>query len=203
MKMYELCLRFHWNCIPKDRINNILALFQIMAWRQPGGKPLSELMMVSLLTHIYGVTRHQWANNYHGLTSHDDVIKWKHFPRYWPFVRGIHRSPVNSSHKGQWREALMFSLICTWISGWVNTREAVDLRRNSAHDDVTVMCSMFTGVPCFLDSMELEWHQGRNRCYSWLQCFHGLSWCLLALCVLYCHGQWTYGDELGALQLRR
>ena len=30
---------------------------------------------------------------------HDDVIKWKHFPRYWPFVRGIHRSPVNSPHK--------------------------------------------------------------------------------------------------------
>ena len=39
---------------------------------------------------------------------HDDVIKWRHFPRYWPFVRGIHRSPVNSPHKGQWREALMF-----------------------------------------------------------------------------------------------
>ena len=33
--------------------------------------------------------------------KHDDVIKWKHFPRYWPFVRGIHRSPVNSPHKGQ------------------------------------------------------------------------------------------------------
>ena len=32
---------------------------------------------------------------------HDDVIKWKNFPRYWPFVRGIHRSPVNSPHKGQ------------------------------------------------------------------------------------------------------
>ena len=43
---------------------------------------------------------------------HDDVIKWKHFPRYWPFVRGIHRSPVNSPDKGQWRGALMFSLIC-------------------------------------------------------------------------------------------
>ena len=42
----------------------------------------------------------------------DDVIKWKHFPRYGPFVRGIHRSPVNSPHKGQWRGALMFSLIC-------------------------------------------------------------------------------------------
>ena len=33
--------------------------------------------------------------------SHEDVIKWKHFPRYWPFVRGIHRSPVNSTHKDQ------------------------------------------------------------------------------------------------------
>ena len=43
---------------------------------------------------------------------HDDVIKWKHLSRYWPFVRGIHRSPVNSTHKGQWRGALMFSLIC-------------------------------------------------------------------------------------------
>ena len=32
---------------------------------------------------------------------HDDVIKWKHFPRYWPFVRGIHWSPVNSLHEGQ------------------------------------------------------------------------------------------------------
>ena len=29
---------------------------------------------------------------------HDDVIKWKHFPRYWPFVRGIPQSPVNSTH---------------------------------------------------------------------------------------------------------
>ena len=36
----------------------------------------------------------------------------KHFPRYWSFVRGIHRSSVNSSHKGQWREALIFSLSC-------------------------------------------------------------------------------------------
>ena len=45
-------------------------------------------------------------------STNDDVIKWKHFPRYWPFVRGIHRSPVNSLHKGQWRRALMFSMIC-------------------------------------------------------------------------------------------
>ena len=70
---------------------------------------------------------------------HDDVIKWKHFPRYWPFVRGIHRSPVNSPHNGQWRGALMLTLICARINGWVNNREAGDLRRPRAHYDVTVM----------------------------------------------------------------
>ena len=73
------------------------------------------------------------------MITHDDVIKWKHFPRHWPFVRGIHRSPVNSPHKGQWRGALMFSLICAWINSWVNNREAGDLRRYRAHYDVTVM----------------------------------------------------------------
>ena len=69
----------------------------------------------------------------------DDVIKWKHFPRNWPFVRGIHRSPVNSPHKGQWRGALMFTLICARINGWVNTREAGDLKRYRPHYDVIVM----------------------------------------------------------------
>ena len=70
---------------------------------------------------------------------HDDVIKWKHFPRNWPFVRGIHRSTVNSPYKGQWRGALMFSLICARINGWVNNGEAGDLRRYRAHFDVIVM----------------------------------------------------------------
>ena len=70
---------------------------------------------------------------------HDDFIKWKHFPRYWSFVRGIHRSPVNSPHKGQWRRALIFSLICAWMDDWVNNREACNLRRHCAHYDVIVM----------------------------------------------------------------
>ena len=70
---------------------------------------------------------------------HDEVIKWKHFPRYLPFVRGIHRSPVNSPHKGQWRGVLMFSLICAWINRWVNNSEAGDLRRHRGHYDVTVI----------------------------------------------------------------
>ena len=82
-----------------------------------------------------------------GLLYHDDVIKWKHFPCYWPFVREIHRFPVNSPHKGQWRGAFMFSLICVWIIGWVNNREAGDLRRYDNHYDVIVMCILSTAFP--------------------------------------------------------
>ena len=63
---------------------------------------------------------------------------------YWPFVRGIcvqeiHRSPVNSPCKGQWHEALMFSLICAWMNSWVNNGEAGDFRCHHAHYVVTVM----------------------------------------------------------------
>ena len=74
---------------------------------------------------------------------HDDIIKWRHFPRYWPFVRRIHRGPVDSPHKGQWRGALMMYLICVSTNGWVNNRDAGDLRRHHAHYDVTVMKYIF------------------------------------------------------------
>ena len=70
---------------------------------------------------------------------HENVIKWKHYRRYWPFVREIRGSPVNSPNKGQWRGALMFSFICAWTNGWVSNRDAGDLRRHSAYVDVTVM----------------------------------------------------------------
>ena len=66
-------------------------------------------------------------------------MKWKHLLRYWSFVRGIYRSPVDSPHKGQWRGAFMFSLICAWTNGWANNRDAGDSRRHLAHHDVTVM----------------------------------------------------------------
>ena len=56
-----------------------------------------------------------------------------------PFVRAIHRWPVNSFHKGQWRGALMFSFTCVWINGWVNKREAGNERRHRPHYDVIVM----------------------------------------------------------------
>ena len=69
----------------------------------------------------------------HTWIYHDYVIKGKHFRR--------NRSPVNSPHKDQWCGALMFSLICTRTNGWVNTREAGDLRRHCTLYDVTAMIS--------------------------------------------------------------
>ena len=90
-------------------------------------------------------TRSTWSRG-NIISQHDDVIKWNHFPRYWPFVWGIHRSPVNSPHKGQWHGALMFSLICAWINDWVNNREAGDLRPHRAHYDVTIM------ITCLVNS---------------------------------------------------
>ena len=87
--------------------------------------------------------------------AHDNVIKWKHFPGYYPFVRGNHGSTLDSPHKGKWRGALMswillllllllfcflgvflsamFSLICAGTNGWANNRDAGDLSRHRAH----------------------------------------------------------------------
>ena len=69
------------------------------------------------------------------LRFHDDVSKWKHFSRYWSFVRGIQRSPLNSPLKGQWRGALKFSFIRVWTNGWINNRNAGDLGLHHTHYD--------------------------------------------------------------------
>ena len=74
---------------------------------QSPGPSHDSLVTCLPMTMCYGCCDPAWP----GIRScktfmwHDDVIKWKHFQRYWPFVRGIHRSPVNSPHKGQWRGA--------------------------------------------------------------------------------------------------
>ena len=87
--------------------------------------------------------------------------------------------PVNSPHKGQWRGALKFSLICVWINVWVNNREAGDLRHHRGHYDVTVMCkgrfcwwqllitfwSVFTSVtPSVANDNKSALAQGRAWC---------------------------------------
>ena len=83
------------------------------------------------------------------MVPHDYIIKWKHFLRYWPSVWAIHRSSVRSHHKGQWRGSLMFSLICAWVNGWVNSHEAGDLRWHRTYYDVIVMqYECWKGICC-------------------------------------------------------
>ena len=62
------------------------------------------------------------------------------------FVRGIHRSPVNSPHKVQWRGALKLSLIWAWTNGWVNNQDVGDLRRHRVHYYGTVKRDGTAGI---------------------------------------------------------
>ena len=117
--------------------------------------------------------------------KHDDVIRWKHFPRYWPFVGGIHWSLVNSPHKDQGVGALMFSLICSWTNGWVNNRDAGDVRRHCAYYGVTVFkLTIFVLFDLEVWRMTLK----NNRAPMPHQ----------ALCMIsspYINSNWSYGPE--------
>ena len=105
--------------------------------------------------------------------SHDDVIKWKQF------THNIFRSPVNSPHIGQWRGALMFSLICARING-VNNLEAGDLRGHRALYDGTVMNGHFD----WSSQLEIISRIGTGLCLRskimwfvfWNQCYRHFRW---------------------------
>ena len=107
--------------------------------------------------------------------SHDDVMKWKHFLRYWPFVRGIHRSPVNSPHKGRWRGALMFPLICARINSWVNNGEAGDLTHHRAYYDASVMQFMKTSSSETLPTLVTDGLRSQKVSNKQFWCFVNLN----------------------------
>ena len=113
-----ISIKISLNFVPRGSIYNIPACVQIMAWHLPGDRPLSEPMMVSFM-----------------MTSSNGNI----FRVTGPLCGEFTGPPP---HKGQWRGALMFSLICVSIKGWVNKREAGDLRRHHDHYDVSVMLLM-------------------------------------------------------------
>ena len=147
----HICIRFqtqrdHWHSVwylafvSQEDIHlwqTCLSAVPIVAFHQtPSKKSIrnsarKSATMVVIIKSMFG---NVLQNRYH-----DDVIKWKHFPCYWPFVWRIYRSPVTSPHASQWHGALTFSLIYVWKNGRVNNREAGDLRCYRAHYDVTVM----------------------------------------------------------------
>ena len=105
-----------------------------------------------------------WVKSFWNVTSGSDVVGchvleglktlnlawWRHqmetFSALLALCAGNSPIPANSPHKGQWRGALMFSLICARIKHWVNNREAGDLRRHRGHYDVNVMSSHHLGT---------------------------------------------------------
>ena len=105
---------------------NIVCLMAVMQY-------LSRVMVHGTLQ---PVSRQSICNH------HIDIITSSNgniFPCYWSFVRGIHRSGVNSPHEGQWHGALVFSFICAWTKDRANNRSAGDLGHHRAQYDVTVM----------------------------------------------------------------
>ena len=134
--------RVHWNRFMRPLIDvDVIAFVSDAGKKSPCAlrKPAPSLWFTFLSGGVVGSCNYYLSSKLPTVlcTLHDDVIKWKHFPRYGPFAWGIHRSPVNSPHRGQWRGALMFALICAWV----NNRAAGYLRRYRAHYDVSVMAS--------------------------------------------------------------
>ena len=88
--------------------------------------------------HVLGVD-----TNCHHCTQWLPSAWWRHqmetFFALLALCAGNSPVTVNSPHKGQWRGALMFSLIYAWINGWVNTREAGDLTSHGTHYNVIAM----------------------------------------------------------------
>ena len=107
-------------------------------WPQPQCVNMYDLKLILNMPHgSFWI----WSQPLRG--DHDDVIKWKHFPRYWPFVRGIHRSPVNSPPQRPVTRSFDVFFDQSRINGWVNNGESGDLRRHRAHYDVNVTLSPF------------------------------------------------------------
>ena len=107
---HQISWKFAWRCLS----------YRSEIWQASrqrccrGACQISECMMTSWNGNIFRVTGHLCGE----FTGPRSVI---------------------SSHKGQWCGALVYSLICVWINGWVNTREAGDLRDHRANYDVIVM----------------------------------------------------------------
>ena len=89
------------------------------------------LLLVQLCIYLLLATRrrvHMWSNHY-------DIMSWKCFPHYWPFVRGT----INHEHCG----ALMFFVLIAWISCWSRSRVADDWRHRGSCDRVVIAMTIF------------------------------------------------------------
>ena len=113
--------------------------------------------------------------------------EWKHSPRYWPFVCGIHRCP--GSPRTKVSDAWLFFFICNWINGWVNNLYAGDLRRRRAYYDVTAikLCHTHTVFTRAHHAFSALHNWDRSASYTRSYVWHGMP--LLNLKTCYMHGR--------------
>ena len=126
----------HFRKIPHPGMHNSISNFL----PESGWRPLCHLVLTPEMI----IVSTDWIVFRSGFIIawwFDIIPWWRHQMETFSAVLAI---CAGNSHKGQWRGALMFSLICVWIDGWVNNREAGDLRRHRAHYDVIVMMVFLT-----------------------------------------------------------
>ena len=144
------------------------------------------------------------------ITRHDDVMTWEGFPHYWPFSWWRHQMETFSASLAICAGNSWFTLICARINGWINNREAGDLRRRCTHYDAIVMCKgnpmvashgrthssallIVISIATVSSSVSLWYLSVALRC----------SWCQSRLCLKqskfkrihmsWCYGSWTDG----------
>ena len=147
-----------------DASASYIIIVEIMASHLLGASPLSKPIVPQTYCQFDTWNKRGVSTPYtHGVQAPYPRPVFPHYHRPQCLISWYHRSSVNSPHKGQWRGALMFSLICTRINGWVNNGDAGDLRRHGTHYDVTVMhCGDITCV---------EWHLKSPTTQHFVQTF--------------------------------
>ena len=154
-------LDYYWTSILRAFADNPLIGFSLyFVGKLIMGLPWPDWILVTL----YWIPIVLWPLISGVVSTHFWTIRWSDLTRNWwdhswwasfslmmtssngtlsallAFVRGIHRSPVNFPHKGQWRRALRFSLICAWTHDCANSCDSGDLKRHRTYYDVIVMC---------------------------------------------------------------
>ena len=122
----SILIKISLRIVPKGSINNIPALVQIMAWRQLGDKPLSEPMMISLLTHTC-VTRPQWVNcpsadevtlkDMGKIHCYQNTKMYKLCIKFWGILKETHRWDmiIRSSHLYKGNSYTGYKAYLYWI----------------------------------------------------------------------------------------
>ena len=132
---------FHWFCQCQiDESTNDVLVPSIKTVRDHIGFQTYSFLLIHI--DVFQISTNRRVAELCKSRMKDKIRTWRrHQMKTFSALLGLcaGNSPVNSTHKGAWRGALMVCLTCAWLNGWINSREAGDSRRHRAHYGVTVM----------------------------------------------------------------